>query len=211
MDIDAKDNLYVIAGAKEMSNEQWNHKMFVFDQNGNKILECLLPFLFQKGSLPFLSIAINTDWKIAICSGPSKMLYIGNLCDKFDVDKSFLLNEISDKFVRIGYLDSKIIAVGALKGKVYMYADDGQLERKLDMPEISPTNISYVSVAVNYITKRILLKMTDNKLFRFSETGELIDNLSLGCSEWLKYAKLVSHPNGAVALVGDKEFALLQL
>ena len=45
MDIDAEDNLFVIARFREGDDESWSFKLFIFDENGNKKLECPLRFL----------------------------------------------------------------------------------------------------------------------------------------------------------------------
>ncbi len=69
-------------------------------------------------------------------------------------------------------------------------------------------NLIY-SVAINHVTKRILVKMRAGNLLSFSETGELIDSLSLQSSKWTHYAGLTSHPNGPVALVDYYSRAVL--
>jgi hypothetical protein len=49
-------------------------------------------------------------------------------------------------------------------------------------------------------------------LLRFSETGEVTDSLYLrSASRWLEYARITSHLNGPVALVGETGATLLQL
>ena len=204
MNIDAKDNIYLVAGFRERSYQQWRFILFVFDKNGNKMLEFLTPF--HQNNLQCSSIAINKEGKIAIFDSERKMLHIGNLNTKFN--ESIHLNEISGRFVDIQYLDTKLIVVSNPKDTVYVYTDDGQLEHKFKIPERS----SHVhSVAINYVTKRILVKMRDMELFTFSETGELLCNLYLGTSEWIRNAMLASHPNGSIALVCFTEAAFLQL
>jgi hypothetical protein len=211
MDIDAEDNLYVIT-------ESWSFVLFIFDENGNKKLECPLPFL--QNSAERVSIAINKDGKIAILNCKPKLLYIGNVyvCVErisFKVDKSFSLGksyylEKSSYFsVRFSNFDGTIIVDSA--STVYIYTEDGELQRKIE----KPTRYGYIgSVAINHVTKRILVKTkqsSDSSLLSFSETGELQDSLCLGTSEWIQYARLKSHPNGPVALVGKTVATLLQL
>ena len=213
MGIDAEDNLYVIAIFREGDDESWSSKLFIFDEKGNKNLESPLPFLqtsilYIKG----VSMAINKDGKIAILNCEPKLLYIGNVCVElisFKVDKSFSLGESSYFSVRFSSFDGTIIVDSA--STVYIYTEDGELQRKIEQP----TRYGYInSVAINHVTKHILVKTnqsSDCSLLSFSETGELQDSLCLGSSEWIPYAELKSHPNGPVALVGETRATLLQL
>ncbi len=112
-------------------------------------------------------------------------------------------------FIRINYqfsfIETKLIA--ACDDTVYIYTKYGQLQRIIKIPQ---GHGFIFSVAINHVTKRILVKMHDGSLLSFSETGELIDSLSLESSEWTHYAELISHPNGPVALVGKTGAVLLQ-
>ncbi len=151
-------------------------------------------------------MAVNKDGKIAILNCETKVLYVGNVCieqNSFKVDKSFSLNELSiqEYFSNVRFSDcneTKVIA--ADKYTVYIYTENGQLQRKIKIPKEHGSGIC--SVATNHVTKRILVKMYKGSLLSFSETGELIDSLNLESSEWSHDACLISHPNGPVALVG---------
>jgi hypothetical protein len=210
MDIDAEDNLYVITKFKKINDESWSSKLFILDENGNKKLECPLPFL--QNSAKGVSMAINKNGKIVILNCEQKLLYIGNVCvelNSFKVDKSFSLGKSSYYSVRFSSFDGTIIVESV--STVYIYTEDGELQRKIE----TPTGYGYIgSVAINHVTKRILVKtnqFSDCSLLSFSETGELQDSLCLGSSDWIRYAKLKSHPNGPVALVGETRATLLQL
>ena len=117
----------------------------------------------------------------------------------------------------IRFLDNngaKIIVASYYKD-FYIYAEDGELERKVMILE----ECGYIySVAINYITKRILVKTWRESestcLCSFSETGELNDNIYLGSKEDDKdlfSARVISNRQGAVALVKSKRVIFLQL
>ena len=214
MDIDAEDNIYVITTFQESVVVPWRFKLFIFDKNGNKKFESPLPFL--QGSIPRVCMAVNKDGKIAILNCETKILYVGNVCieeNSFKVDKSFSLNELSiqefSSSVRFSDCNgTKVIAADMYA--VYIYTENGQLQRKIKIPKEHGSGIW--SVAINHITKRILVKMYMGSLLSLSETtGELIDSLNLESSEWTHYAYLTSHPNGPVALVGETGAVLLEM
>ena len=215
MDIDADDNLYVMTTFQESDDGPRRFKLFIFDKNGNKKFES--PLLFLQGSSPRVCMAINKDGKIAILSFETKVLYVGNVCieqNSFKVDKSFSLNELFIQgtiiCVNVRFSDcngTKVIAADDYA--VYIYTENGQLQRKIKIPKEHRSEI--FSVAINHVTKRILVKMYEGSLLSFSETGELIDSLSLESSKWTHYAALTSHPNRPVALVGRTGAVLLQM
>ncbi len=216
VNIDSEDNIYVII---VFNGHIRSLKLFVFDENGNKKLESSLPFHISSCAKN-VSMAINKDGtKIAILDCEEKTMYIGNACLKlnsFQIEKYFPLNEFTNKcsrFLSICFSDfngTKLIAGDG--DTVYICARNGQLERKFKIPE--GHGIIWSSVAVNHITRNILVQ-TENlqgrRLLSFSETGELTDSLCLGSGECINYAKLTSHPNGPVALVGETGAALIQL
>ena len=210
MDIDAEDNLYVIAGFREGDDESWSFKLFIFDENGNKNLESPLPFL-QYSILKGVRMAINKDGKIAILNCEENILYIGDVCvelNSFKVDKSFSINKYINA-VRFSSFDGTIIAANIFT--VYIYTENGELQREIERPT---GYMGYIdTVAINHVTKRILVisRAPDCSLLSFSETGELQDSLCLGSRAWIDRAKLKSHPNGPVALVGETRATLLQL
>ena len=218
MDIDAEDNLYVITSSQEGDDQLWSFKLFVFDENGNKKLECPLPF--HQGTTGTVCMAVNKNGKIAILNCEGKILYIGNICvelNSFRVDKILSLKELNvgrdSSHVSIRFSDfngTKIIA--ADNSTVYIYTEDGQVQRKIKIP-LKPGCIEMIeSVAINHVTKRILVKTLQLSLLSFSETGELIDSLCLGWSrKWISQALLKSHPNGPIALVSNTRAVLLQL
>jgi hypothetical protein len=211
MDIDAEDNLYVIARVREGDDESWSFKLFIFDENGNKNLESPLPFL--QISRYIVCMAINKDGKIAILNYEENILYIGDVyveLNSFKVDKSFSINKYIDA-VRFSSFDGTIIAANT--STVYIYTENGELQREIERPT---GYMGYIdTVAINHVTKRILVKISralaDCSLLSFSETGELQDSLCLETSEWIQNAGLKSHPNGPVALVGQTRATLLQL
>ena len=215
MDIDAEDNLYVITSSRDRDDQLWSFKLSVFDENGNKKLECPLPF--HLSSTDTVRMAVNKNGKIAILSSKGNILYIGNICvvlNSFIVDKSLSLKELNawsySSCVSTWFSDfngTKTIA--AQNDTVYIYTEDGQVQRKIKIPD---EHRFITSVAINHVTKRILVKTSQPSLLSFSETGELIDNLCLECSrKWIRQALLKSHPNGPIALVSETRAALLQL
>ena len=221
IDIDAEDNLYVITRFLEGSGQSWSFKLAIFDENGNKKLECPLP-LHQSNLDEALCMAIKKDGKIAILNycGGRNILYIGNVCvelNSFKIDKRLSLIELNIQDVlphaSIRFSDfngTKLIA--ADDDTVCIYTEDGHLQRKIKIPK---EHQFIQSVAINHVTKRILVETYQSprrSLLSFSETGELIDSLCLGSSEWIRrQTALISHPNGPVALVGFTKAALFEL
>ena len=212
--IDAEDNIYVITTFKESHDGPWRFKLLIFDKNGHKKIT---PLPLLQSSLKGVYMAINRDGKIAILNCETKVLYIGNACieqNTFRVHHSFSLKELSRKYVlsnvNVWFSDfsgTKVIAADDYT--VYIYTEKGQLQRKIKILKEHGSRIS--SVAINHVTKRILVKMDQGSLLSFSETGELIDSLSLGSREWTEGVVLTSHPNGPVALVGETGAVLLQM
>ena len=204
MDIDADDNLYVITAFRRSDDEPRRFKLFIFDKNGNKKLESPLPFL--QGSLPRVYLAVNKDGKIAILNCETKTLYIGNVCieqNSFKVDQIFSPSELSVQdniFWHANVRFSNFHAWTKVIG-----TENGQLQRKIRIPEEHGSTIW--SVAINHVTKHILVKMYKGGLLSFSG---FLGSLSLESSEWTHYAKLTSHPKGPVALVSDTGAVLLQ-
>ncbi len=220
MDIDTEDNIYVIIKFQESENDDqsWSFKLFIFDENGNKKLESPLPF-HQNSRRPKVRTAINKDGKIAILDCQEKILYIGNVCEEmnsFKVDRIFCLFGLYIQgfisYVNVWFSDfngTKVIV--ADNYTVYIYTENAQLQCKI---KISKEHGFIDSVAINHVTKRILVKTYQppgrRSLLRFSNTGELIGSLYLGSSRWICLAGLVSHPNGPVALVCKNEAVLLE-
>ncbi len=213
MGIDFEDNIYVTTTFRKSDEKQWEFKLFIFDKNGNKKLESLLPFL--QYSLKGVHMAINKKFngKIGVLDCETKVLNTGNVCieqNSFKVEESLFLEELSKQriFSHVWFSDSngtKVIA--ACDDTVNIYTENGQLQRNIKIPEEHGSEIH--SVAINHVTKRILVKMREGSLQSFSETGKLIDSLSLESCKWTHFAKLTSHPNGQVALVGDTGAVLL--
>ena len=219
MDIDAEDNLYVITSSRDRDDQSWtwSFKLSVFDENGNKKLECPLPF--HQSTTGTVCMAVNKNGKIAILNCKGEILYIGNICvelNSFRVDKSLSVKELNVGYslhVSIRFSDfngTKIIV--ANYDTVYIYTEDGQVQRKIKIPKEHGFIEIIQSVAINHVAKRILVKTSQPSLLSFSETGELIDSLCLGWSrKWISQALLKSHPNGPIALVSNTRAVLLQL
>lgn len=221
MDIDAEDSLHVLAGFHDKTSQQWSYKLFIFDEDGKKTQESLLPFL-QNSSWIKLRMAVNKDGKIAILNCQERILHIGS--PKLD-SKSFKRIEVDSKLSRTGrgnmrlmdFDETKILS--ANRRHVRVYTEEGKLECKFKTPE---EHGFIASVAISHTTKRILVEtsiLSDRlTILSYSERGKLtdslclcLDKLCLKRSKWIEYAKLSSHPNGAVALVGETGAALLQL
>jgi hypothetical protein len=136
--------------------------------------------------------------------------------NSFKVDKRLSLNDLSIggrlPNVSIRFSDfngTKIIATNY--NTVYIYTENGRLQRKNEIPE----EHGFIdSVAINHVTKRTLVKTHHSQgssLLYFSDTGELIDSLCLGSRAWIRHAVVTSHRNGTVAIVGKTGAALVQL
>lgn len=226
LDIDAQDNLYVITRTAETipkrfqegDDQSWSFKLFVFDKNGNKMLDSPLHF-HQSSSVQGMHIAINKDGRIGILNCEKKTLCLGSINlqqNMFVVEKCLSLSELFIEnylsYSNVRFLESSgLKIVAADKCSVYIYNDDGQLQRNIRMLE---GHGRIHSVAINHVTKRLLVKTSQpsgRNLLSFSEGGELLDNLYLGSREWMRHAEVASHPNGPVALVGIRGAALLQL
>lgn len=212
IDVDAEDNLYLIAAFQGWSDQSHSFTMFIFDQNGEKKVESLLPFL-PNTSWQKVRMAVKNDGQIAILNYDEKTLYVGNISTQFNSFK--IDNELSrESLGNIRFSDfigaNRIIS--ADKTAAYMYTENGVLLRKIVVPE---GHGFIASVAINHKKKSVMIltsRVADRyNLFSYSETGELMNSLCFGHSEWIGYAQLVSHRNGAVALVCKKGAALLQL
>ena len=214
MNIDAEDNIYVITAFQKSDEQLWSLKLFIFEKNGNKKLETPLPFQISSAYSSEVIMAINEDGRIAILDRDKKTLYIGNTCVKlnsFQVEKIFSFSEVRENCsVVLAFDGTKVVAAAEYSSHVYIiYTENGQLQSKFKIPQ---GHEFIVSVAINHVTKRILVKtLFPTSLLSFSSTGELIDSLCLESSEWIKRAKLTSHPNGPVALVGVTGAFLIQL
>ncbi|XP_028406533.1 uncharacterized protein LOC114529009 [Dendronephthya gigantea] len=211
MDIDAEDNLYVITAFRESDDQQWIYKLLIFDEHGDKKLESLLPFELNPLYGYDVPIAVNNDKMIAVFDRRLQILHVGTSCktNSFEVHNSFHLKELSHRVNMIRFLDNngtKIIATDYLKFCFYIYTENGELERKVMIPEKYGSS---TSVAINYITKRILVLTDDGRyLCSFSETGELKDDVDL--ESWSS-VMIVSNLHGAVALVWEQRISFLQL
>ena len=217
MDVDEEDNIYVITAFQEREDQTPKFNLFIFDANGNKKLECPLPFV-QK-DWPEVSMAINKQRKIAVVDGENKTVYIGNVCvelNAYKVEKSFHVKDLVEK-IRFSYCNAvKIIVLGWRA--IYIYTENGELEREIEIPEEYGRG---QSLAINHVTQRILITtlLFENcnpkyfSLLQFSESGELLNSLCLGSdlsNNWLFNAVLTSHPSGSVVFVGKRQAAYLQ-
>ena len=214
MDIDAEDNVYVIMAFRESDDQLYSFKLLVFDKHGDKKLESLLPF--QCEYFCDVCMAINNDKKIAVVDMENQILRIGTLCktDSFEVDNSFHIHKSSGNEQAIRFLDdngTKIIFANS-GDCFYIYTENGELERKVIIPE---EYRGIWSVAINYITKRILVMAGVESVYlcSFSEAGELKNNVYLGREKYdiFLFDKVISNPHGAVALVKEWRVIFLQL
>ncbi|XP_028406578.1 uncharacterized protein LOC114529052 [Dendronephthya gigantea] len=161
MDIDVEDNLYVITRFRESDDQLWSYKLLIFDEHGEKKLESLLPFQHMKVDIYAydVPIAVNNDKMIAVFDRAKQILHDGTSCktNSFEVQNSFHLKELSDIGNMIRFLDNngtKIIAAIYFEDCFYIYRENGELKRKVMIPQ----KYGYIySVAINYITKRILV------------------------------------------------------
>ena len=134
----------------------------------------------------------------------------------FEVEKNLFLIQLGMenifclKMMFADFNSTKIVTADWLN--IYIYnTDNGKIERKISTLELGRIE----SVTINQVMRRVVvtvknLSTSDYNLLSFSETGELMDSLNLGSSEWIKNAQLISHPNGPVALVGETGAALLR-
>ena len=101
-------------------------------------------------------MAINKQRKIAILDGQNKMVYIGNVCvelNAYEVEKSFHVKDFVEK-IRFSYFNGiKIIVLGCRA--IYIYTENGELEREIKIPEEYGGG---QSLAINHVTQRILIK-----------------------------------------------------
>ena len=214
IDIDADNNICFIAMYQQSDDHLWSFKLFIFEENGNKKFEA--PLSFHQSSYEGVSMIIKKDGKISIFNCETKALYIGKVCielNSFEVERSLSLTEVGMGFLPcLRFADfngAKIIAADLFH--FYIYTEMGGLQLKIRIPEKHEFIDSF---AINHMMKRILVKTRDSSgrvLLSFSETGELISSLCLGSNKWIVFAKLTSHVNGLVALVGGKGAALLKL
>ena len=212
MDIDAEDNVYVIT-TFQGGDQKRSYKLYVFDENGSRKFASRLHFLHSR--LPLVRMAISNDGKIAILNCKKKLLHIGYVrfeLNSFEVDKKLSLKKlehpVSLKFQSV-FNETKVIVTDS--HTIHIYADNGRRQQKIKMDRA----MNIRSFALDYIKERFLVKTYHSSgcsVLRFaSSTGELIDSLCFGSSEWIIDANLICHPNGPVALVRKTGATLLQL
>ena len=197
--------------------------MSIFDANGNKKLECPLPFQLRRNFWPALSVSMakTKHRKIAILDRNIEMVYIGNVCvelNAYEVEKSFHVEDHVEKIRFSNFNGIKMIALGWRT--IYIYTENGELEREIEIPREFGNG---QSLAIHHITQRILIttllyEKSFATMFRylsllqFSESGELLDSLCLSSCDWLSdYGNLTSHFNDSVVLVGERKAAYLEL
>ena len=214
MDIDSKDNIYLITRFQDGS-QKWSYKLHIFDENGKS--KCSSPLHFLQSCFSVVRMAISNDGKIAILNCKKKLLnimYVRFELNSFEVDKELSLEKskkehfVSLKF-QSGFNETRIIV--AYSRTIYIYEENGRRKKKIEMDKA----MEILSFALDYIRKRFLVKTYHSSgcsVLRFaSSTGELIDSLCFGSSEWIIDANLICHPNGPVALVRKTGATLLQL
>ena len=216
MHIDSSDKIYLITKFRKSPGESWSFKLFIFDENGNKKFESSLPYppCFRDRKY----MALSKDGKIATLDCEEKTLFIGKASleqNLFEVEEFLLPFQLEMEnllYMKIMFADfnsTQIVAGDWLN--IYIYTDNGKLERKFK----ATLEQGFIqSFTMNQVMKRIVVKVknvptSDYNLLSFSETGELMGSSNLGSSEWIKNAQLISHPNGSVALVGETRAALL--
>ena len=212
MDIDAKDNLYVITSfSRSFDDPSRAFILRIFDKNGNKKFQAPLTFFgiasFFRGPL----MTVSQDEQIGILDSAQNILHIGKIrpgrSTEVTFDKSYHLKALSDvrctKIQFSNYFGRNIIAADD-KDTVYIYTENGLLQRRIKLPNGYGKIYSF---AINHKTKRILVNTCVSPayaLYSVSITDEVIDCLCLGSSPWMNYAKLTSNPNGAVALINSE-------
>ena len=120
-----------------------------------------------------------------------------------------------DQCLQIPYMDiflvticvsgkNEIIAANHLGRSVYIYTEEGEMKRKIEVPEGHEVS----GVAFNHITKTIIVGTWVNNpyfLTNWSETGELQDTFEIPFGNTWKLVRMISHPSGNVVLVqGEK-------
>ena len=201
MDVDREDNIYVITSSKELEYESLKFHLFIFDSNGNKKLECTLPFV-QNHFVSAVSIAINLPGRLAIVDRVNKVMYIGNACvnsNAYNVEKTFNVKEVplsihfSSRNARVLNLNKRKIIVLAWHS-VYVYTENGKLEKEIKIPHKYGAG---KSLEVDHATKHIRIEtwnpvMTDNNddVIQFSESEKLLDTFSVALKGQLFKADL---------------------
>ena len=197
---DDVDNVYVVTRYRTPFDETYN-KLFVFDAKGNIIRKFALAFLDASGSN---KIAVNKDEDIFISTANEGRVYVcdnrGRLKWNFSVQGRNLITclTISDK--------NEVITALAEKS-FYIYSEKGEFKRKFDLR--GGHELRGRGVAFDHVTKKIIVLTAvrhdgdwrDYQLESYSESGELLQNLSL--PQQMRSPVLTSHPNGPVALVSD--------
>lgn len=206
---DTEDDIYVVSRFK--LTDKVYYELSVFDTKGNIIKQIPLEFLTGPGeSHHSVCIAINKDKNIFITKQDEARVFVfdssGQLKRSFAMEAWHLIKHlcISDK--------NEIIAAELIGKTVGIYSEEGEFKRNIKVAGLHKVR----GLAFNYTTEKIILltevlpSCSNNyQLESFSETGEHLQTLLLPekRNDWYK---IISHPNGPIAVVHKTGVAFVQ-
>ena len=208
--VDGDDNVYIVVKF-ETTDDVYHFTLFVFDTNGNLKYEHTLGFL-DKGKWFRRSHQLVVSKDICIIhtmDGESTIQTIVWVCDqrgrllyKFHMDDLYFQIPHMDIFLVTMCVSDKneIIAAKHLGRYIYIYTEEGEMKRKIEVPEGHEVS----GVAFNHIAKTIIVGTWVNNsyfLTSWSETGEQQDTFEISLGNTWKLVEIISHPSGNVVLV----------
>ena len=208
--VDKNNNVYIVKWLKTRTvngDREYLYVLYILDANYNVKQEYELDFLKgTTGYSVFIAVKKNNDIvisKVNHLNLQSKRrdseVFVcddrGNLKHKFEREPHFLHSlSISNKNeIMIGPKDDN---------EVYIYSEEGNLKSTIKPPE----GHSICDAAFHFVFSKIIVvtyvwKKDSIFLLCYTEEGELESTTYFGDSSDIRSPKIISHPNGPVAVV----------
>jgi hypothetical protein len=228
--VDKNDNVYLIVEIlPRKENGPPQYKLLILNANGEIQTHRFLPVIDEE--LRDEQISATNDGTIVIYCHYNKTVYI---CDNVSIKKDYkFLVPIED--VHPGKNSPKMIVSdkneiistickhdgSSCMKELFMYfiAMNGKIKRELQVPITTKHIPEEVSVVFSHLNETMLVSLIDGinysddvRINSFSTTGELLHYFHIPRSQCGGVPnKLISHPNGPIALIGCSEGVMLQM
>ncbi len=230
--VDENGNVYIVVEITSFKkNVPPRYKLLTLCANGNiktgRFLEVIDEELWDE------QIGMTKDGMIVIYCNHNETVYI---CDSENIRQDYKFRVsfkkvhaetgLSEFSFTVSNKDEIIFTFCKYDGRkadtdkllVYIITMDGKIKREVQVP-ITTMFLPDVSAAFNHVNETILVSLLDINnenhdnltMFSFSNTGELLHQLDILRCRYSGVNQLVSHPNGPVALVGQKEAVMFQM
>jgi hypothetical protein len=226
--VDEHDNVHIVIEIPSCNkNVPTKYKLLTFDANGNVKADRSRDIIEKRRGR--LEMSVTKEGMIVICCKLTKTMYICDITN-VKPDYEFPLswkNVNPDDIAEFSFTVSNkneiictFLKYEDLK-RLYMYiiTMDGKLKREVQVPAIH-SDLHWLSVVFNHVNGTILVSLGDvddsdgdgdndrftnidfrkqdhTTIYTFSNTGELLHQFNI--LDW--HTRLVSHPNGPIALV----------